>query len=278
VTPVQHHHAHIAAVLAEHGHDGNAPVIGVAFDGTGYGDDAAIWGGEILLADYKQYRRVGQLAYVPLAGGDISVQRPYRMALAHLRASGVPWTTDLPCVDACPPQERRVLAHQLESGLGCVPTSSMGRLFDAVASLAGVRHAVDYEAQAAIELEGVARAAEADGSYRFDVADDGEHLVFDAAPLIRSAAADVLAGLGAAVVAARFHEAVAAVIADVVTRVARRTGVSTVALGGGVFQNVVLLRVARRRLVDAGLEVLVPSQLPPNDGGLALGQIMIAAQ
>ncbi len=278
VTSVQHHHAHIAAVLAEHGHDGNSPVIGVAFDGTGYGEDKTVWGGEILLADYKQCRRVGQLAYVPLAGGDVSVQRPYRMALAHLRAAGVLWTDDLPCVAACPPAERRVLEHQLDTGLGCVPTSSVGRLFDAVASLAGVRHVVDYEAQAAIELEGVARAAHTDEPYRFAVTDDGERLVFDAAPVIRSAVTDVAAGVGADVVAARFHAAVATVIADVVTQVARRTGLSTVALGGGVFQNVLLLRAARRLLAAAGLDVLVPSQLPPNDGGLALGQIMIAAQ
>jgi hydrogenase maturation protein HypF len=280
VTPVQHHHAHIAAVLAEHGRDGSTPVIGIAFDGTGYGDDKAIWGGEVLVADYKQYRRAGHLAYVPLAGGDASVQRPYRMALAHLRAAGVPWTDELPCVAACPADERAVLEHQLDTGFGCVPTSSMGRLFDAVASLVGVRQVVDYEAQAAIELEGVARGAFDDygDAYEFAITEDGEVLVFDAAPVIRAVAADVLAGTGPAVVGARFHVGVAQLIAAVAIRTAQRTGLDTVALGGGVFQNVLLLRAARRLLTAAGLEVLIPSQLPPNDGGLALGQIMVAAQ
>lgn len=128
VVRVQHHHAHVAAVMAEHGLDGSRPVIGVAFDGTGYGDDGAVWGGEILLADYDTYRRLGHLAYVPLPGGDAAVSRPYRMALAQLRQADIAWTDDLPSVIACPHDERRVLARQLERSLNCVPTSSMGLL------------------------------------------------------------------------------------------------------------------------------------------------------
>ena len=162
VRTVQHHHAHIAAVMAEHGLDGSAEVLGFAFDGTGYGTDGAVWGGEVMLANYKGFQRLAQLKYVPLAGGDVSVLRPYRMALAHLWAAGIAWDPDLPPVAACPNDERTALAHQLETGFGCAPTSSMGRLFDAVSALAGVRQVVAYEAQAAIELEGLSRGVDCD--------------------------------------------------------------------------------------------------------------------
>ena len=147
--------------MAEHGLDGSQRVLGFAFDGTGYGPDGAIWGGEVLLADYKGYQRLAQLKYVPLAGGDVSVLRPYRMALSHLWAAGLAW--DRRSCRRCghaPKTSAEVLLHQLETGLGCAPTSSMGRLFDAVSALVGVRQVVAYEAQAAIELEGLSRNAD----------------------------------------------------------------------------------------------------------------------
>ena len=278
VQTVQHHHAHVAAVMGEHGMDGSEPVIGVSFDGTGYGPDGAVWGGEALIADYKGFGRFAHLAYVPLAGGDVSVQRPYRMALSHLSAAGIEWDETLPCVDACPPAERDVLAHQLDTGLGCVPTSSMGRLFDAVASLVGVRHVVDYEAQAAIELEGLVRTAGPVDGYGFELGEPADQgLVYDAAPVIRAIVADLRAGTAVTTVAARFHAGVADLVRDLAVLARERTGLGTVVLSGGVFQNVVLLRRVRAALHDEGMTVLVPSQLPPNDGGLAFGQVLVAA-
>jgi hydrogenase maturation protein HypF len=280
VRTVQHHHAHVAAVMAEHGLDGREQVIGVAFDGTGYGTDGAVWGGEVLLADYKGFRRFAHLAYVPLPGGDAAVHRPYRMALSHLAAAGVDWQAGLPPVDACPAAELAVLRHQLATGFGCVPTSSIGRLFDAVSSLAGVRHVVDYEAQAAIELEGLARGVPVEDSvaYAFGLQPDtGDGLAVDAAPVVRAVVADVGTGVPAAVVAARFHLGVARLVHQLAVRASQETGLRTVVLAGGVFGNALLLSTTRRLLRDDDFTVLRPQQLPPNDGGLALGQVLVGA-
>jgi hydrogenase maturation protein HypF len=279
VQKVQHHHAHVAAAMAEHGLDAESTVIGVAFDGTGYGTDGAVWGGEVLLAGYKGFHRHAHLSYVPLPGGDAAVERPYRMALAHLAAAGVAWDRALPPVAACPPAELRVLRHQLETGFNCVPTSSMGRLFDAVASLAGVRHTVDYEAQAAIELEGMARDVSAvDAAYSFDITPDGSGtVVADPAPVVRAVAADVIAGLPPALIGARFHRAVVALVVGLAVDARERGAGGTVVLTGGVFQNALLLAGARSALADEGFTVLCHRQVPPNDGGLALGQVLVAA-
>jgi len=290
VRTVQHHHAHIAAVMAEHGLDGREPVIGFAFDGTGYGTDGTVWGGEVLAADYAGFRRVAHLGPVPLPGGDASVVRPYRMALSHLWAAGVDWDADLAPVRACPPAELPVLAHQVRSGFGAVPTSSMGRLFDAVASLAGVRQVVDTEAQAAIELEGLARSAGAGagaggtdtgpggvGAYGFAVsATGGGPTVADAAPLVRAVVRDCRAGTPAEVVAARFHAAVAQLVALLAVATRDATGLGTVVLSGGVFANALLLSTSRRLLTERGFTVFGAEQVPGNDGGIALGQLVVA--
>ncbi len=269
---VQHHHAHIAACMAEHGLEGQEPVIGFSFDGTGYGPDGAIWGGEVLVADYRGYRRAAHLAYTPLPGGDAGVKRPYRMALAHLRAAGVDWQTDLPPVAACPPPERRILVQQLARGIQTVPTSSMGRLFDAVAALAGVRQQVTYEAQAAMELEALA-APEETGCYAFARAGD----IFHAGPVIQAIVADLRAGVPVEVIAARFHNGVARLILELARAIREETGLGQVALSGGVFQNVTLLERSVALLRDDGFQVLTHRQVPPNDGGLALGQAVVAA-
>lgn len=281
---VQHHHAHVAAAMAEHGLDGTHQVIGVAFDGTGYGDDGAVWGGEFLLADYDGFTRFAHLAYVPLPGGDASVHRPYRMALAHLRAAGIAWTDDLPCVAVCPPDERRVLEAQMKRDLNCTPTSSMGRLFDAVSSLAGVCHRAGYEAQAAVELEAAALTAEsaADGrtGYAFALRPPeravGATWTADPAPVVAAIVDDVRAGVPPALVAARFHRAVAALVHRTCVVARERHGLDSVALTGGVFANVLLSSACAEAVRKDGFTVLRHHQVPPNDGGLALGQLVIA--
>ncbi|MGW5382143.1 carbamoyltransferase HypF [Nocardia sp. NPDC003963] len=276
VHTVQHHHAHIAAVMGEHGLGPAETVLGIAFDGTGFGPDGAVWGGEILAAGYKGYRRLAHLKYVPLAGGDTSVRRPYRMALAHLWAAGIEWSPAIASVRACPAAERAVLAHQFDTGLGCVPTSSMGRLFDAVASLAGVRHTVEYEAQAAIELEGVSRRGETGGAeYRFAVDSGSDPASIDPAPVLAAVVADTASEVPAAVIGARFHAALAQLVLDIA--LARAGPAECVALSGGVFQNALLLSATRRLLREHGFTVLTHHRLPPNDGGLAFGQVLAVA-
>ncbi|KUI40701.1 hydrogenase maturation protein HypF [Mycobacterium sp. GA-1199] len=271
---VQHHHAHIAAVMAEHGLDGSTQVLGFAFDGTGYGPDGAVWGGEVLLANYKGYQRLAHLRYVPLAGGDVSVLRPYRMALAHLRSAGIAWDPDLPPVSACPPDERHALDRQLETGFGCAPTSSMGRLFDAVSSLTGMRHVVDYEAQAAIELEGISRGTDCGTTaYTFAVGASDSTSVIDPAPVLHAIVADLRAGVSPSVIGARFHRAVADLVVELACTHADSS--RPVVLSGGVFQNALLLESTLTGLRDRGIDAMTHRTVPPNDGGIALGQLLV---
>ncbi|MFS4106604.1 carbamoyltransferase HypF [Streptomyces sp. PD-S100-1] len=276
---VQHHHAHIASAMAEHGLDGARPVIGVAFDGTGYGDDGTVWGAEFLLADYAGHRRFAHLAPAPLPGGDAAVANPCRLALARLWAAGLDWDPRLPSVAACSPEELGVLRRQLERGLACVPTSSMGRLFDAVASLTGVCHRAHYEAQAALELEAAAgEAREADTvAYSFGYTDGPGPLRCDPAPLLRALLADRRSGTPVPVLAARFHRGVARAVAEICRRARAATGLTTVVLTGGVFANGLLEEECAARLTAAGLTVLRHGEVPPGDGGLALGQLVVAA-
>jgi hydrogenase maturation protein HypF len=293
----QHHHAHIAAGMAEHGLRGETPVIGVAFDGTGYGDDGAIWGGEFLIADYAGYERMAHLRYVPLPGGDRAVREPWRVALAHLRAAGMPWGDDLApviCARAIGEERLSALCGQLEHNLNAPATSSMGRLFDAAAALAGVRQTVNYEAQAAIEFEALADPTET-GYYRFDrlkesriTLENGQGnqtrtvLLDYAKEIIDPSSAwvalldDVRVGVAVGRIAARFHNGVARMVSDVCRRLRDERGLNEVVLSGGVWQNVTLLRQTLALLVGDGFKVYTHSLVPPNDGGLALGQAVVA--
>jgi len=269
---VQHHHAHIAACMAEHGLDGTTPVIGVAFDGTGYGDDGAVWGGEFLVSDYQGYRRASHLRYFQLPGGDAAVRQPWRVALALLRQAGLGWDAALPLVAAGTDTAKGIVQRLLEAGLNAPQTSSMGRLFDGVASLLGVRHTVNYEAQAAIELEAAVDPAEG-GAYAFAIGPEGA----DAAPVIREIVTDLRAGLSVGCMAGRFHNGVVDMLLAVCEQIREQGGLNCVALSGGVWQNMLLLQRAADRLRAAGFDLLLHRQVPANDGGLALGQAAIAA-
>ncbi len=274
VVDVQHHHAHVAAVMAEHQLDPTASVIGVAFDGTGYGTDGTIWGGEVLVADVERADRVAHLAYVPLPGGDAAIRHPCRIALAHLDAAGVAWSADLAPVAQLDDVELALLRRQLDRNVACVPTSSMGRLFDAVSSLLGLRHHVTYEAQAAIDLEFAAIAGKVlDHGYRFTV----YGTEFDPRSMLRGIVDDLRDGVPVTDIARTFHVAVVDLVGTVAEMVRADRGLDTVALTGGVFQNRLLTELCVERLDAAGFATLTHRLVPPNDGGLALGQAYIAA-
>ncbi|MGO9898704.1 MAG: carbamoyltransferase HypF [Solirubrobacteraceae bacterium] len=279
VVEVQHHHAHVASLMAEHALDGSEPVIGVVFDGTGYGTalagGPAIWGGEILIADYDGYVRAGHLAELPLPGGDAAVKTPCRLTLAYLAACGLALEERLAPVRATDETERRVVLRQLQTGVGVVPTTSMGRLFDVIASLLDVRHHVNYEAQAAIELEALAATATSGWPLQFGLKDDR---VLDPAPVLRGLIEGLAGGAQPARLALGFHQAVAEGVSEVVDSVAAATQLRTVALSGGVFQNATLAGLCRDALEARGLHVLEHRIVPPNDGGLALGQAVIAGR
>lgn len=274
---VQHHHAHVVACMAEHHLP--APALGVAFDGTGYGTDGHIWGGEFLLADYADFRRVAHLAYVPLPGSEAAIRRPGRMALAYLLQACAPTALDIAAqtMPGLAAEEAEIVAAQITRQLNAPLTSSMGRLFDAVSALLGICDNVGYEGQAAIELETRASAAPV-RVYPYEVTSDGMGgRAVDVRAMIAEIAAERLRGVDVALIAAQFHATIADLTAQVCTLVREETGVNQVALCGGVFQNVRLLGMTRERLSRLGFSVTRPMQAPINDGGLSLGQAVVAA-
>jgi hydrogenase maturation protein HypF len=273
---VQHHHAHAASVMADAGVE--APVIAASLDGAGYGTDGAVWGGEFLVASLTGFERIAHLAYVPMPGGAAAVRRPGRMALAHLMR-GYGDEAERLALELMPyldPREAKAAALQAERGFNSPMTSSMGRLFDAVSALLGICEETTYTGQPAVELE---MAAQRGGftPYPFAIDICARPWQIDPAPIIRAVVDDIRAGVDRAEIAARFHHTVAALIAEVCEAMGRETGLSQVALGGGVFQNAYLLELLLEILPRRGLTPLIHSQVPPNDGGLALGQAVIAA-
>ena len=263
---VQHHHAHIASCMAENGLRGK--VIGVALDGTGYGTDGQIWGGEFLVADYGGFERRAHLRYVPLAGGDAAVRQPWRPALAYLAdtygaAAEFP---ELAIWRDVPESQRKLVRGMIAQRVNTIDTSSCGRLFDAVAAIVGLR-------QAAIELETIAADGVADG-YPFALEGDS----VDFRPAIERIVAEVRAGTPAPMIAARFHNTMAEAIMEVCRRLRAQEKLNRVCLGGGTFQNMKLLARALAGLRRLDFEVFIHAQVPPNDGGIALGQAVIATE
>jgi len=305
---VQHHHAHIASCLADNSWSpDDGPVIGVAWDGTGYGTDGNIWGGEFLVADYHGFRRVAQLEYMPMPGGEAAIRNPYRLAIGYLYAL----TGQLP-TDVCHPpleasvdgEELRIIQRQIDRGINCPRTSAGGRLFDAVSALLGIRERATYEAQAAIELEMAAQMPNAKSqipnpkspvsnlqspisrlAYPFDVektvnggggVEDGGVAVIRLRKLFEALLADRQGGVSVGEMAYRFHATVAEMMRATCERIARETGLRTVALSGGCFQNRLLLTLVVPRLQEMGLRVIMHRRVPCNDGGVSLGQAVIA--
>jgi hydrogenase maturation protein HypF len=272
---VQHHHAHMAGCMAENGL--TEPVVGVTFDGTGYSTDGTVWGGEFLVGDCRQCRRAAHLRTVGMPGGDQAIREPWRMAVAHLADA----QAELPSLRArLLPSEMRTITRMLERHFNTPLTSSAGRLFDAVAALAGVRDRVSYEGQAAVELEWLATGVPPDGAYPFafpSSSDARAPLVVDTRPLIRAVAEDAARSVPAAHIARRFHSTMVDLIAAVCGRLRQATGIGAVVLSGGVFLNALLTTEVSARLRGEGFRVYRHRLVPPNDGGLSLGQLAVAA-
>ena len=277
---IQHHQAHIAACLADNGWPAEGgPVIGVAWDGTGYGLDGNIWGGEFFVGDYRGFRRAAHLQYLPMPGGETAIRSPWRLALGYVYAL----LGELPELPGVSQQERRIVRQQTDRYLNTPLTSAAGRLFDAVAALLGIRQRVTYEAQAAIELEMLATswpAARSDETrppaYPFDLAEGDDGFVIGLKRLFAALQADLAAGVSQAEIGWRFHHSMAEMIVTVCQRIAVAAGLWTVALSGGCFQNRLLLQLTVPHLEQAGFHVLVHHQVPCNDGGISLGQAVMA--
>ncbi len=280
---IQHHHAHVAACMAENQIPSVQPVIGMAFDGTGYGTDGAIWGGEVLLSDYKNFNRLYHIKYFGLPGGDMAIRNPSRIALAYLFQSGIEWDSRLPPVQATNADQLAAIKSQLVHQINTSSTSSMGRLFDAVAALIGVRQSINYEAQAAIELESMVDLQET-SAYSFDIYQENQStpsnsikpMIIDPVPMLRDIVTDYLNNCPLPTISAKFHNGIANMVASICSEIRIQYGISDVVLSGGVWQNHTLLSKTLTCLEQNKFHPIIHQKLPPNDGGLSLGQAIIA--
>jgi hydrogenase maturation protein HypF len=272
VVAVQHHHAHIASCLAENGLD--ELVIGVAFDGTGYGTDGNIWGSEFMICDLNDFRRISHFEYIELPGGDMAAEEPWRVAVAWLyRIFGPGWSDlDIPVVRECDPEKCRMITIMIDKGINSPLTSGAGRLFDAVASLAGIVHTASFQAEGPMKLEALATASTGE-SYPFTAGN-----VIGLRDTVRAIVEDLLAGRDKMTIATKLHNTIIMIIFDTVVSIRKQEGISKVALSGGVFQNSVLLTGVLKKLREDNFEVFTHAALPSNDGGISLGQLAVAAK
>jgi len=250
----------------------NRKLIGLSFDGMGYGTDGAIWGGEVLLASYADFERVAHLEYLPLPGGDSATRNPWRIAVGYAESLGLD-IADLPFLESLDSQAVEIVRKQIQKKLNAPLTSSMGRLFDAVASMVGIRNQVTYEAQAAIEMEVLSKRFIAEAKpYPFEI-EDG---IIRVGEMFKYIIQDVRSNQASGLIGARFHHTVCTMAVDVSRDVRQKTEINEVALSGGVWQNQVLLDLSRAALLHENFIVYTHQQTPANDGGLALGQAVIA--
>lgn len=272
---VQHHHAHIASCFAEHGVEG--PAIGLAMDGTGLGLDGAIWGGEVLLCDMVSFSRRAHLAYVPLPGGDAAAKSPWRMGLVYLYYAYGEALFDLPIpfVQELDRETSAIILQMVQRGVNSPLTSSCGRLFDAVSALLGIRREIAYEGQAAIELE-MSRNPGEEGGYAFDINADAGGWIMETTPIIQGVVADLIDGELPDVISGRFHNTLIKMLHEICTIIRTESSIEQVALSGGAFQNETLLSGLTKVLGADGFNVLSHAKVPANDGGLSLGQAVIA--
>lgn len=275
---VQHHHAHIASCMAENHLDGR--VIGFALDGTGYGTDGHIWGGEVLIAGYADFERAAHFEYVPMPGGSAAIHEPWRMAASYLahHFGGNFRSLQIPFVRQLDPQKTGLLMRMMEQKINSPLTSSCGRLFDAVAALIGLRQQVNYEAQAAIELEMAIEPSEDNSGYPFDLIPDGDHWIIGTRPLFDALVGDLSRGLSRRAMSRCFHIGLVNVFVRVAELMRERTSLSRVCLSGGTFNNIYLSQQLEERLSSEGFKVFTHREVPAGDGGISLGQAVIATR
>jgi len=272
--PVQHHHAHIASCMAEHGISG--PVIGLAMDGTGYGTDGTVWGGEFLVADFDGFERAGHFQNVSLPGGEAAIHEPWRMALAYLHRAFGKDLFDLPIefVEHLDRKKATIILAMIERDLNCPQTSSCGRLFDGVSALLGLRDRASYRGQAAVELEmGIGHG---EGYYPVVIQEEKPGFIIPCGPFIQGVITDLIEGLGRGTISRRFHNTLVRIFVDACIKLRNGRTLNRVVLSGGVFQNAFLLGQLEEILADLGFEAYTHSSVPTNDGGISLGQAMVA--